>query len=341
MTPLRPSLLPKLAACPRYEPEPIAGAAADRGTALDVVFRAVICADESALQTLPDEDAVSAVCWAVDTARILAGDAYLEANEENLRIEAACMTGTADLLCEGRNWSADLKTGQVRNYREQQAAYALGFMDRFFIEEWTVYLLFCDERKLERLHFTREEAEEIIREVKARRFDPLSVPTPCGYCGWCASRWKCSQRLETVAWYLGIDPATVDFEKEASDPARLGALLDMVYLVAKDDGLYDMLKAKASEHILAGAAVPGWKMQAGRESKTAAALRIQEAVNGKSLLQLAGSQNVFAIIGNISGAKLEAIWQKAHGADSTPPADWIEVKRGAAYVAKSRSKKES
>lgn len=339
MSPLRPSLLPKLAACPRYEPEPIAGAAAERGTELDVVFRAVLGGDNAALSALPDEDALAAVTWAVDTSRILAGDALLEANEENLRIEAEGMTGTADLLCEARGWSADLKSGQVRNYLEQQAAYALGFMDRFFVEEWTVYLLFCDERQLVRMDFTREQAEGIIRGVKARRLDPLSLPTPCDYCGWCALRWKCRERLETVAWFLGLDPATVDFEKEASDPAHLGALLDLTHAVAKDGGLHDMLKDKAGEHLLAGKAVPGWKMQAGRESRTVCALRIQEAVNGKSLLQMAGSQNVFAALGAISAAKLEAIWQKAHGPDSAPPADWIEMKRGPAFVAKAKAKK--
>lgn len=340
MSPLRPSLLPKLAECPRFEPEPIAGPAAERGTALDVVFRKTISGDAEAIKDLgDDEDVLAAVCWAVDTARILAGDATLEADEENLGIEAACMTGTADLLCEGRGWSADLKTGQVRNYREQQAAYALGFMDRFFAEEWTVYLLYCDERIVERIDFTRESAETMIRQVKARRFDPLSLPTPCDYCGWCALRWKCSPRLETVAWFLGLDPATVDFETEASDPARVGALLDLTHSIAKDDGLHDMLKGKASAHLLAGAGVTGWKMQAGRETKTVPALRIQEAINDKSLLERAGTQAVFSALGTVTAAKFEAIWKQGYGPESLPPSDWIEVKHGAAFVAKAKKKK--
>lgn len=337
MIALRPSLLPKLAACPKFEPQEDAGPAAERGTALDIAFRAEIAGLEPEVEiSLDDGDAIQ---WALDTARILAGDAVLDANEENLRIEAAGMEGTADLLCEARNWSADLKSGQVRNYYHQQAAYALGFMDRYFLDEWTVYLLFCDERHVVRLDFTREEAEAAIRDVKARRLDPLSVPTPCDYCGWCARRWRCQERLETVAWFLRLDPATVNMEEEAKDPKKLAALLDLTHEVCKDDGLHDFLKKKASDHLLSGEGVPGWKLCSGKETRTVCALRIQETVNGKSLLQKAGTQAVFAAFGNMSATKFEALWVKANGEGSAPPADWIETKRGAAYVAKAKAKK--
>ena len=59
--------------------------------------------------------------------------------------------------------SADLKTGQLRNYREQMAAYALGFMDATFRTEWTAHLLFCDQRQLVTHRFTYEEAKAHYR----------------------------------------------------------------------------------------------------------------------------------------------------------------------------------
>jgi hypothetical protein len=81
----RPSLLPKLAACPAYRPEEFAGAAADRGTSMDVVFREANCGlpDRSTALT---NDANAAVGWAVETVRILAGENALEAREPQLVI---------------------------------------------------------------------------------------------------------------------------------------------------------------------------------------------------------------------------------------------------------------
>ncbi len=70
-----------------------------------------------------------AVEWAVETAKALANGSPLNANEDSLRIEALGLIGTGDLLCEELLWSADLKSGQRRNYMEQQAAYANGYYD--------------------------------------------------------------------------------------------------------------------------------------------------------------------------------------------------------------------
>ena len=58
--------------------------------------------------------------------------------------------------------SADLKTGQLRNYREQMAAYALGFMEATFRTEWTSHLLFCDQRQLITHRFTYDEAKALV-----------------------------------------------------------------------------------------------------------------------------------------------------------------------------------
>ena len=334
----RPSLLPKLAECAKYVPEPMAGAAAGRGTQMDEAFRTIIAAEveyEGAL----DEDSFAAVAWAVDTSKILAGEHDLEAREEQLKIECEGLEGTADLLCAGAGWSADLKSGQVRNYNEQQACYALGFMDRFWADEWTVYLLFCDAREVVTLRYTRESAEAIIRGVKAAALDELALPTPCDYCGWCASRWHCKPRLEGVAWFLGLDPRTIDLRAAAVTPLQVAQLLDLTHEVQKDEGLHDHLKGVAREAIAAGSDVPGWRLSNGRESKTVSALQLQAPFRGgQTILRGAGTQACMAALGTMTEGKFSGLWQTAFGSDPIPVGT-VNVTHGMPFLKKVRAKK--
>ena len=72
---LRPSNLPKLAVCPCYESNPVAGPAAERGTLLDSAFRAKLLGlDECEfLSGKLSADENSAVAWAVSMIRANAG----------------------------------------------------------------------------------------------------------------------------------------------------------------------------------------------------------------------------------------------------------------------------
>ncbi len=335
----RPSLLPKLAACPKYQSEESAGPAAERGTMLDVAFRLEITGVLVDHDPAMNEDDAAAVAWAVDTARVLAGDHPLEASEDALRIHAEGMDGTADLLCEGGQWSADLKTGQVRNYEEQQAVYALGFMDLTYTDEWTVYLIYCDQRELQSIRYTRESAEKIVRDVKAKALDDLAVATPCDYCGWCARRWRCPERLETVAWFLGLDPRTVDLAQHAeSDPVKCAQALNLTHEIQKDDGVHDFLKAKGKEHIDAGRPLPGWKVQAGRATKSVPALMLQHPFRGKTLLGQAGTAACMAECKALSVDGFTKLWKTAFGEDPIPAGTVIE-NHGSPYLMKDRAKK--
>lgn len=333
----RPSLLPKLAACPVYQSEEDAGAAAARGTEMDDVFRAHISEETPQFNTLNHDDH-AAVAWAVDTAKILANDHPLEAREAHLKIQCEGMEGTADLLCEDAGWSADLKSGQVRNYLEQQACYALGFMDRFWRDEWVVYLFYCDQREVVTLRYTRDEAQEIIRKVKAAALDEHAQAKPCDYCGWCAKRWRCPTRLESVAWFLGLDPRTVDLTAHATDPQALAQSLDLTHEIQKDGGVHEFLKGAAKVHVTEGRVVPGWKLQNGRETKTVPALMLQAQFKGKTLLQLCGTQATMAACGNITGDKFSALWASAFGEDPIPLGT-ITINHGAPFLAKDRKKK--
>lgn len=166
---LRPSNLPKLAVCPCYEPNPNAGPAAARGSALDALFRARMQRDMNPLgmaHYLSAED-IAAVEWAVTTLKVLAGDARVITREEDCRVAIPGFEkpGTADALILGKFAHADLKTGQIRNYREQMAAYALGLMETHFASEWTAHLLFCDQRQVVTFHFAYDEAKARVEKV--------------------------------------------------------------------------------------------------------------------------------------------------------------------------------
>ena len=57
-------------------------------------------------------------------------------------------------------------------------------------------LLFCDTRELLKLEFTRESAEQLLRDVLGRVNDPFARAAPCEYCEWCACRRNCAARME-------------------------------------------------------------------------------------------------------------------------------------------------
>ena len=339
ITKFRPSSLDKLAECPRYLSEEKAGKYASRGNALDVVFRARISGetcDESALS----EDERAALSWAVDAARIIAKGLPLEARESELKIKCEGMEGTADLLCPQGDWHADLKTGLIRSYRVQQAAYALGFMDRFFMDSWSCFIIYCYERITKRYDYTREDAERLIRGVKAAALDELSRPTPCEYCGWCARKYKCPERLETVAWFLGLDPADVDLTEHADDPVKLGQSLALTYEIQKDSGgVHGYLKERAVELLVTGKTLDGWKLQNGRKSESVAALAIQHAYfGGKSILDLVGQQGVFSALGTLTLAKFSPLWNQAYEGKDIPDGV-VKESNGAAFLVKNKSKK--
>ena len=130
MSALRPSNLPKLAVCPCYESNPVAGPAAERGTLLDTAFRAELLGLEERF-TLTNKltaDEIAAVSWSVSMVRAMSGRERVLAREDDCRVAILNLTGTADAIVPTRLTHFDLKTGARRNYKEQMAAYALGMI---------------------------------------------------------------------------------------------------------------------------------------------------------------------------------------------------------------------
>lgn len=187
---IRPSALPKLACCRCYVSQSGAtNEAAARGTRLDAILRAAWPNNVKALEELEGDD-LEAVRWGFQHLELLSFGSHVETLEENLQAVVpvdGIKAGTMDALCVEGGWLADFKTGQVRDYAAQMAAYALACMDAYFAEEWTSYLLFIDQKQVVAHRWTREEAESLILGI----VNAPKVPTPFENCSWCGAFETC------------------------------------------------------------------------------------------------------------------------------------------------------
>jgi hypothetical protein len=331
----RPSSLPKLAECVRFEGKAGAGPAAERGNTLDKLYREVL---GGVAELDPNNEEHKGISWAVDVTRILANKQADDVGpeifttesilwkEDDLRVQAMGMQGTADCALPHARTSIDLKSGQERNYMEQQALYALGFMARYNVDKWTVILLYSDLRKMVELKFTRYWAESMIRNLMARVNDPLSVATPCDYCNWCAKKYTCAERLETVAFWAGKDPATIDWQAEMNDPVKLAQFINLCSIITSKDGLEDYARGLARDKLNTGENVPGFVLRnrKGREYVEPETV----AIHAEQL----GIANILAAYGSLSAEKFKGLWETA--LSGVPfPTDEIKSGPGSQFVA--------
>jgi hypothetical protein len=313
---IRPSTLPKLALCARYESEPIAGAAAARGPLIDEAARELLAG--GTISGRYSREIETAARWCAEKALSLAGGLPLESREDALKTDAEepfLKPGTADLLCVDGGWSADFKSGQIRNYVEQQAAYALGFMLANWESEWTVYLLYPDQEAVVTLRFTLESARKIVRDVLARFHDPETLPTPNEYCGWCAKRWTCTARREALGW-LPVEDGGMDLGTASLEQLRDFALWADTVAEFRD---------RASE-ILKERVQAGGECQGVTLSKRAGAETVAPNVVELHLREL-GTADVLDAYGPLAAKKLREIWAKK--CPSKPfPEDKVQAKPG-------------
>jgi hypothetical protein len=161
-----------------------------------------------------------------------------------------------------KKWVADIKTGQIRNYREQMAAYSLACMDAHWENAWTAHVVYVDQKVVRSYEFTREQAERIVGDVIGMATSPLARPTPCRYCDWCANKNRCSALvLQSKTALADIDATngdtlTIIRDRLLADPARHADFVARFKWFAKEFGepLTDALKARLVE----GEEVDGW-----------------------------------------------------------------------------------
>lgn len=260
---ISPSSLPKLAECALYVSAPGASPAAERGTLLDKALRELFMDDPTTFDTLEPADK-AAVEWGANELRALSGGYHVETREEHLGMEVPGLSkpGTADAVCVRAKWVADVKTGQVRNYRKQLAAYALACMEEHFAQSWTAHVLYVDQRLRRTYDFTREQAEATVAATIAEATDPQAKPTPCEFCTWCANFNSCTAivRQSTEALALVKGERTLDEIRAeiAADPLALSVFAANWKAADKHlaEPLIDTLRTRLTE----GEEIPGWKL---------------------------------------------------------------------------------
>ena len=311
MKEISPSMLPKLAECPAFVGASGASEAAARGTKLDEVIRELACGwDYSAAAELPEEDK-TACLWGAGKLKELAGQHKVETREEFLAMHVPQLSrvGTADAACWEGKWVADIKTGQLRNYREQLAAYALACMDARWEESWTAHVIYVDQQLVRSYEFSRDDAERIVDQVISRAASTLHRPMPCEYCDWCASKNDCPalvrQALAMSREIWDRNPSkegkTIEDLKRdiTKEPARLSEFVRRWKWFDKEFG--EPLSDELKQRLEAGDNIDGWSLttrQGGEYVELAAAM---------PTLKQATPEQVFAVVGKLSGKQFREL----------------------------------
>ena len=331
-------MLPKLAACPKYVPKPgPAGPAAERGTKMDEAVRLGLRGDRSLLEGLPPEDKGPAE-WAVALFQDYKRNGELETREEYLAMHTPGIShvGTADVLCNAMGWVGDLKTGQLRDYYHQMAAYALACMERGFLQDWVAHVVYADQQKVVSYRFDYAEAKRTIETLLAEVRDPNAQPRACDYCDWCARKDSCPAVVRPVEDGLAVIAAPKESlaeirERLLGDPEKLAAFAVAWKAVEKEVGEPAMDRLK--ELLEAGEEVPGWKV-----SKSAPS----EYYDADGILWVARETSaplegiIEALGGKMSATKFTA-WAKSLGA--TPLNAHVRQGKAITRLLQDRSKK--
>jgi len=296
---IRHSSLPKLALCGQYQSAPgESSAAAQRGTRLDAIFREAWVTGEIP-RDFPDDEA-AVVMWAINALlRCRTSDADIVATSEYLckvRTPGMEHVGTADAVCVHGRWHADLKTGQIYDYKAQMAAYALGLMHQHLVDRWTAHVLFADQQKIVTYNFTYAEADDIVQAVLK---NVGTAPVINEYCGWCAHSLTCPDRVDANKQALAVP--VDEFPALLADPARLGEFLTRCRTF---DAFREAAETEAKRLLAEGTDIPGWRLQKPRVTEFVDAEILVGAVQSGSLDSCA----VIRAQGSLSAAKARKLW---------------------------------
>jgi len=183
-----------LAECPKFIGA--GGEYADQGTLRHHALTELWDGKDFALLDLP-EDQQDGVRWACDYIRLHAPLAdypiYFERQMSFVAPDGTAQDGTPDVVCGLDIF--DLKWRE-RDYKSQMAAYAMMIMSSGpGYATVRVHVLYGESQRAEVLEFTHSTALATVRAVYDRVNNPGAQPTPCDYCGWCASAPTCPALL--------------------------------------------------------------------------------------------------------------------------------------------------
>lgn len=333
---IRPSTLPKLACCRCYVSQSGTSEAAARGTRLDSILRAAWPNNVKALEELEGDD-LEAARWGFQNLELLSCGAHVETLEENLQAVVpvdGIKAGTMDALCVAGGWLADFKTGQVRDYAAQMAAYALACMDAYFADEWTSHLLFIDQQLTVSHRWTREEAEELVLGI----VNKPKVPTPFENCSWCGAFETCEAvRAATTEVTPSLPKLTADAKGKGELPPSLEGMLtdhaaahEFLSKLAIVNDWADMLKSKLRDQL---APQDGQEAPASKYFSRVV-VSGSKKVNPLSLAKYGmelGYDRMLKICAQIPLSKVKEVWKEVFG-DKPVPEDIIVTSGGSVQL---------
>ena len=260
---ISPSSLPKLAECALFEGANGTSSAAERGTAVDVAIRNLISAEHDV--AIVGEDS-SAIAYGVEELTRLAKGSFVETREEYLAMAVPGLSklGTADAVCKAEKWVADIKTGQLRNYRDQLMAYSLACMEDNFETSWTAHVVYVDQKLIRSYDFSYEEAKQGTQRTIDRATSEEAKPTPCEYCSWCKHYNNCHaivrQAESAVALIPDINGNSIDAIRQRilATAESMGAFAKEWKLAEKE--IAEPVMGHLKTRLENGDEVPGWKL---------------------------------------------------------------------------------
>ena len=293
---ISPSSLPKLAECALFEGASGTSSAAERGTAVDLAIRNLISAENDV--AIVGEDA-GAISYGVEELTRLAKGSFIETREEYLAMAVPGLSklGTADAVCKEQKWVADIKTGQLRNYREQLAAYSLACMEDNFDTSWTAHVIYVDQKLIRSYDFSYEEAQQITKRTIDRATSAEAKPTPSEYCSWCKHFNNCHAIVRQAESAVALIP---DINGNSIDAIRQGILAtaESMGAFAKE---WKLAEKEIAEPVLGhlktrlenGDEVPGWKLtsMSGRKFvETEAIAKASQGITKETLILALGGK---------------------------------------------------
>lgn len=281
MKEISPSILPKLASCPLFEGAGGSSTATSRGTSIDIVIRELVCGIEPSIKL--DAEDVYVATWGETKLKELAKGEYIETREEYLGMAVPHLgkMGTADGACRSLSWVADIKTGQIRNYREQLACYCLACMNDEFKTSYTAHVIYVDQECVRSYDFTYEEAERIVLNVLEKATSKYAEPTPCEYCSWCKHYTTCNKIVTQAESAIALIPAedgrslTQIKDLILSSNESIGDFVRNWKLAEKEiaEPVIEEIKAR----LKSGTEISGWKLTTGSGRKFVETAAIADA----------------------------------------------------------------
>jgi molybdopterin-biosynthesis enzyme MoeA-like protein len=188
------------------------------------------------------------------------------------------------------------------------AAYAYGNMEAHFCEEWTCYLVYCDQKEIVEHRFTLEQAKGIVNRILEAHSNPAKQPSACAYCSWCAKKDSCPAVVQPVQEAHAIMESAnlaVLRDEIANDPARHARFLEINKLFESE--LVKPLKDLAKKKLESGDYLPGFRLSSVKGSEYFDRLSIvRAAIKGKWSMD----DLVDALGGTMSGSTFRELCEK-------------------------------